>query len=74
MSTSEGSSSELLQAFRRYYNGFVQSIHDAIHSSADSTVLERLGDDLDRYLELVLEVRKHSSSLPSSSIERLDCF
>lgn len=46
----------LLNAFRTHYHQFSNTIHDAVASNADSTVLARLRDDLDEYYNLVLEV------------------
>ena len=47
---------DLLNAFRAHYHHFVNSIHDAVGSNTDPVVLARLGDDLDEYYSLVLEV------------------
>jgi hypothetical protein len=47
----------LLNAFQTHYHRFSSTIHDAVASNADSTVLARLGDDLDKYYNLVLEVK-----------------
>ncbi|KAH9912792.1 hypothetical protein B0H21DRAFT_704192 [Amylocystis lapponica] len=47
------SQQDLVAAFRLHHNRFVEAIQQAIATSADSTVLERLGDDLDQYLALI---------------------
>lgn len=47
---------ELLTAFRTYYHKYTAAINDAILSSADTNVLERLGDDLDEYSRLASQV------------------
>lgn len=54
---------DLLNAFRAHYHRFTQVVHEAITSHADSTVLARLGDDLDEYLVLVNEVRPSVSPI-----------
>lgn len=41
---------DLVQAFQAHYQHFEQAIREAIEGSADSTVLARLGDDIDEYL------------------------
>jgi len=52
----------LINAFRAHYQHFVTDIHQAVESNTDSVVLARLGDDLDEYYNLVLEV-SHSYML-----------
>ena len=49
---------ELANAIRQHYHRFVASIRGVIEDNADSTVLVRLGDDLDEYLAIVNEVSK----------------
>lgn len=53
---SPANESDLLTAFRTYYHRFVQSVQEAVLSSADSTVLHRLGDQIDEYSALVNQV------------------
>ena len=50
------SQEQLLSAFRAHFHCYSRAIHEAIHSSADSTVLARLGDDLDEFSQLVAQV------------------
>lgn len=47
---------DLLGAFRIHYRRFEQAIADTLINHTDSTVLARLGDDLDEFLLLVTEV------------------
>jgi hypothetical protein len=53
---------DLLNAFRAHYHHFLQAVHEAITSNADSNVLARLGDDLDEYLVLVNEVSPQTNT------------
>jgi len=53
---SPANESDLLTAFRTYHHRFVQSVQEAVLSSADSTVLHRLGDQIDEYSALVNQV------------------
>ena len=46
----------LLAAFRIHYHRFKLAITDAITNPTDSTVLARLGDDLNEFLDLVIQV------------------
>lgn len=46
----------LLDAFRAHYVAFERQVAEAMTSPTDSTILARLGDDLDTYLVLVNEV------------------
>ncbi|KAH8105808.1 hypothetical protein DFH11DRAFT_1518359 [Phellopilus nigrolimitatus] len=46
---------ELLGAFRTHHRRFEQAIEHAVSSNADSTVLARIGDDLDEYLAVLDE-------------------
>lgn len=48
---------DTLNAFRTHYYRYFQAVHDAANSGADSTVLERLGDDLDAFADMINEVR-----------------
>jgi hypothetical protein len=49
-------SSDLLIAFQTHYHRFEHAINDALLNPTDSTVLARLGDDLDKFSNLVAEV------------------
>jgi hypothetical protein len=61
MSVQQGDSSHsnqsLLDAFRVHYNHYESMVHEAMSNPTDSTVLARLGDDLDQFMSLVAEVR-----------------
>jgi len=46
----------LLDAFRLHYSRFETVIGEAVTHPTDSTVLARIGDDLDEYAALVQEV------------------
>jgi len=48
----------LLAQFRTYYQEFHTAITEAITSPVDPGIVERLGDELDEFLDLVLQVRK----------------
>ena len=48
--------SDLIAAFRTYYYQFVKSVEEAALSPTDSTVLNRLGDRIDEYQALVIQV------------------
>ena len=56
-------SSDLLIAFWTHYRRFEHAINDALLNPTDSTVLARLGDDLDEFLNLVAEVLLNHSIL-----------
>ena len=47
---------ELLTAFRTYYCHFKHLVMEATTHATDSTVLSRLGDELDEYINLVITV------------------
>ena len=47
---------ELLDAFRTNYYRYEQLVMETVTHAADSTILARLGDELDEYLNLVNEV------------------
>lgn len=47
---------ELLDAFQTNYHHFEQLVREAVTHATDSTILARLGDELDEYLNLVNEV------------------
>ncbi|KAI0057690.1 hypothetical protein BV25DRAFT_1872356 [Artomyces pyxidatus] len=61
----EGENQDLLQGFRSRYHHYVQAVNEAMHSAADSTVLARLGDDLDEYGALVLQVYQSHRGRPT---------
>ncbi|KAI0055053.1 hypothetical protein BV25DRAFT_1766853, partial [Artomyces pyxidatus] len=58
----------LLDGFRRHYHQFDSSIREAIASESDSTVIARLGDDLDQFGQLVTQ---HASVFPAEELETL---
>ena len=47
---------ELLAAFQTYYFHFERLVTEATTHAMDSTVLSRLGDELDEYINLVITV------------------
>ena len=47
---------ELLDAFQMHYHHFEHLVTEATHSATDSTVLTRLGNELEEYINLVNEV------------------
>lgn len=55
-----GSNLDLLTEFRTRYCRFQHSIAEAVRTNADSTILARLGDDLDEYQKLVIEASYRS--------------
>jgi len=54
--------SDLLTAFRMRYSRFELAIQDALLYPTDSTVLARLGDDLDEFATMVAEVSRQTIS------------
>jgi hypothetical protein len=48
--------SDLISAFRSYYYQFIKSVEEAALSPTDSTVLNRLGDRIDEYRALLIQV------------------
>ncbi len=56
------SQEQLVSAFRSHFHHYSQAIHEAVQNSADSTVLARLGDDLDEFSQLVAQVIYFSKS------------
>ncbi len=46
----------LLDEFRRYYRRLETATHELVGGGADSVVLERLGDQLDLYRQILNEV------------------
>ena len=65
--------SDLLDAFRSHYFRYETIVREAITLATDSTVLARIGDDLDEYSTLLAEVIsilttwKHANLLPFTS-------
>jgi hypothetical protein len=53
---SNAESPSLLSAFRIHYRRFEAAIHEASVNPTDSTVLARLGDNLDEFANLVVQV------------------
>ena len=47
---------ELLSAFRNFYRQYEQAVTQALHNSADPTILAQLGDDLDEFATLATRV------------------
>lgn len=47
---------KLLGAFRTHYRRYEHLVREATSNPTDSTVLARLGDELDEYLALVIQV------------------
>ena len=47
---------ELLDAFHVHYRCYEHLVQEATSNPTDSTILAHLGDELDMYLALVLEV------------------
>lgn len=56
MSETEVPSEDLLSAFRNNYCRYEYLVHEATEAATDSTVLSRLGDEIDEYIKLVNEV------------------
>ena len=48
--------SDLIAAFRSYYYQFVKSVEEAAILPTDSTVLNRLGDRIDEYQAVLIQV------------------
>jgi len=48
--------SDLLNAFRAHYRDIEQRVMEAMNNLTDPTILASLGDDLDTFLLLVVEV------------------
>lgn len=47
---------DLLAAFRTHYHQFEVGVQDALANETDPTVLARLGDNLDDFMALVMQV------------------
>ena len=47
---------ELLAVFRLHYTRFESAVTDALSTPTDVTVIARLGDDLDSFAGLAIEV------------------
>jgi hypothetical protein len=56
MSELEQTPGDLLAAFRIHYRQFEQAVTEALSNPTDSTVLARLGDDLDEFATLATQV------------------
>ena len=52
---------ELLTAFWTHYHHLEHLVTEATTHATDSTVLTRLGDKLDEYINLVIQVRLQTS-------------
>ena len=52
---------ELLVAFQTHYHRLEHLVTEATTHATDSTVLTRLGDELDEYINLVIQVRLQTS-------------
>ena len=68
---------DLLTAFRSHYYRFEQAVTDSLIYPTDSTVLARLGDDLDGFVNLVGEVRHQCTCkiLPAGNLfQNTDIF
>jgi hypothetical protein len=48
---------ELLNAFRHYYQNFTTRIQDVIASQADLTIIAHISDELDEYQSLVCQMK-----------------
>ena len=59
----------LLDAFRTNYHRIERAVHEIVTVQSDTTVIARLGDDLDEFLSLVIEV---SQLLPFGSFKLSD--
>ncbi|KAH9922362.1 uncharacterized protein B0H18DRAFT_1212604 [Fomitopsis serialis] len=55
----------LLSEFYHRFNGYVHSVETALANPTDSTVLERLGDDLNQFGQLVTE---HAATFPPGEL------
>lgn len=56
LSSSTSSQQDLLSAFVTHYQHFQRVVPKAVTGNTDSTVLARLGDDVDTFMQLVIEV------------------
>lgn len=54
--TPVNAANDLLSAFRIHYHQFQLAVTEALNEDTDTTVVERLGDDLDEFTALVNEV------------------
>lgn len=59
MSELEYTPGDLLAAFRIHYHRFEQAVIEALSNPTDSTVLARLGDDLDEFATLATQVSQN---------------
>ena len=53
-----GGEQYLLDAFRYHYFRYETIVREAITGTTDSTVLARIGDDLDEYATILAEVTR----------------
>lgn len=56
MSQTEDHSQDLLNAFRIHYRRYERLVTQATQAATDSTVLARLGDEVDEFLKTLNEV------------------
>lgn len=54
--TAQNGELDLLDAFRYHYFRYETVVREAITHATDSTVLARIGDDLDEYTTILAEV------------------
>lgn len=59
MSELEQTPGSLLAAFRLHYRRFEQAVAEALINPTDSTVLARLGDDIDEFATLASQVSQN---------------
>ena len=52
---------ELLTAFQTHYHHLEHLVTEATMHATDSTVLTRLGDELDEYINLIIQVSSQTS-------------
>jgi hypothetical protein len=68
---------ELLAAFRNTYQQYEQAVRVALLNPTDPTVLARLGDDLDGFATLAIEVSRTNSQYLTRWLESCaerNCF
>ena len=54
-------SNDLLEAFQTHYHRIEHAITGTLQNPTDCTVLARLGDDLDKFTNIVIEVRRQTN-------------
>lgn len=47
---------QLVQAFRIHYHNLLRRVEDVLEAQSDTTVVARIGDDLDAFTALVHQV------------------